>query len=670
MDGTLAQRYEILDELGQGGMSVVYRARDTTLDRIVAVKVLHEHLANKEENRSRFRREAQAIARLHHGNIVDVYDYSDEEDDQSFIVMEYIPGQNLRDFVDEHGAPPPEVAAMVAVVLADALAHAHDHGVIHRDLKPENVMVADGGRLALMDFGIAHVVDAETMTQTGSLLGSPAHMAPEIIDGQDVNRRSDIFSLGTVLYWLACGAFPFEGDNAPHLLRQVLEVNYRDPEQAEPRLSRDLSVVIERCLSREPDDRFESVETLREALREPLDVLDDDIDVAEELRKYFQNPADYTEEFEACIVDSLVERGRRAMEDGDVPTAIARFNRVLAYDPDNEVVADELEELNRRESSSLQHYAIGAAVLVAVTGVVAYVVFDEFSGSGRQVQSARTSVGRAVASARAASERGAAEWLGRHHADSIVARTWHNMATDRASGAAASVIARSESISAESRLRETSPAEDSTPPDDRLAMTDGTANSPSDVPGERIESPGAAEPVSSDQGSSAPRQEVEESFEYRFKILPLAATVYIDGRRYSVPQVLNGISLEQGVHHVEVTSPGCHTYSEEFRVDGPRADRMEIVLEWKDANIEVLSNRSAVVYLNGDRSRPHRIGADGEGATLEIPFGKADSDRRTSRRRLTLEIRPRDDMQLVRRHTVTLRPGEQTSVNVNFPVDR
>ena len=266
MIGTSVDRYRIVEELGHGGMSVVYRGVDSALERDVAVKVLHNHLAKKAENRQRFHREAKAIARLRHPNILEIYDFSSADAERSYIVMEYVEGENLRQFAARTGHPPPEVAALICLEIAYALEHAHDHGIIHRDLKPENVMVSSGGELKLMDFGIAHVIDAETMTATGSLMGSPAHMAPEIIDGQRADVRADVFALGTVLYWLAAGRLPFEGANAPQVLRKVLEGDCEDVESVDPRTGQQLGAIVRRCLATDPDDRYESVLAVRREL--------------------------------------------------------------------------------------------------------------------------------------------------------------------------------------------------------------------------------------------------------------------------------------------------------------------------------------------------------------------------------------------------------------------
>src|SRR5512147_2235178 len=176
-------------------MAAVYLGRDTALDREVAVKVLHPHLASRAESRARFSREARAVARLSHPNIVEIYDYSGDEARDSYLVTEFIHGRTLRAFAEEVGFGLPEVGVLLARALADALVHAHSAGVIHRDLKPENVMVAEGPRPAvkLADFGIARILASEErLTMTGALVGSPHHMAPEILEGRETDARSDL----------------------------------------------------------------------------------------------------------------------------------------------------------------------------------------------------------------------------------------------------------------------------------------------------------------------------------------------------------------------------------------------------------------------------------------------------------------------------------------------
>src|SRR5512134_178760 len=248
-------RYELLEQVGSGGMAVVYRGRDTALDREVAVKLLHPHLANSSESRARFAREARAVARLAHPGILEIYDYAGEAAVESYLVTEFVRSPTLRAFAQEVGFGFPEVGALVGRALADALVHAHSAGVIHRDLKPENVLVQPGERpvLKLADFGIARILASdERMTMTGALVGSPHHMAPEIVEGREADARSDVFSLGTLLYWLSTAKLPFAAPNPTAILRRVLEADFEDPRLAEPRVPDALAALVSSCLALEP----------------------------------------------------------------------------------------------------------------------------------------------------------------------------------------------------------------------------------------------------------------------------------------------------------------------------------------------------------------------------------------------------------------------------------
>ncbi|MCA9563018.1 MAG: serine/threonine protein kinase, partial [Myxococcales bacterium] len=257
--GTSVGKYTIREEVGFGGMSVVYRAEDDVLGREVAVKLLHGHLARRQDARERFHREARAVAKLHHPNIVEIYDYSAEESHNAYIVTEFIRGPTLREFVENRGVPFPEIGVMICVHVAEALQHAHSKGIVHRDVKPENIMIRPDGVVKLMDFGIARVRDGTKMTETGSLLGSPAHMAPEVIAGEEPDARADVFSFGTVLYYVTTGFLPFEGRNAPAMLRAISEGRYMPPEMRDARIGKDLGEVIVRCLEIEPGDRYDSI---------------------------------------------------------------------------------------------------------------------------------------------------------------------------------------------------------------------------------------------------------------------------------------------------------------------------------------------------------------------------------------------------------------------------
>jgi serine/threonine-protein kinase len=362
-------RYDLLEEVGSGGMAVVYRGRDTALDREVAVKLLHPHLAARPESRARFSREARAVARLSHPNIVEIYDYAGEAAVESYLVTEFVRGRTLRAFADDVGVGFPEIGALVARALADALVHAHAAGVIHRDLKPENVLVVEGGRPAvkLVDFGIARILESDDrMTMTGALVGSPNHMAPEIIEGREADARSDLFSLGTILYWLATGELPFAAPNPTATLRRVLEGDCRDPRELSPLVSDALAATIRRALAVDPEARSPSAA----ALRDELDAELAEAGLAEpdeELSAFLSDPAAYKAAFPVRLATALGDRGEEALRAGQTARALRLFNRVLAVDPENTRVAGHLARMKRRGQyrRAARWGALAAALLVA-----------------------------------------------------------------------------------------------------------------------------------------------------------------------------------------------------------------------------------------------------------------------------------------------------------------
>ena len=364
-------RYQLIEPVGSGGMAVVYRGRDTALEREVAVKLLHPHLAQAAESRARFSREARAVARLSHPNIVEIFDYSGDAAPEAYLVTEFIRGRTLRAFADEVGLADPEVGLLIGRALADALAHAHAAGVIHRDLKPENVMVQSGERPAvkLTDFGIARILASdERMTMTGALVGSPNHMAPEIVEGKEADERSDLFSLGTILYWLATGQLPFAAANPTATLRRAITGEFTEPRELSPKVSARLATLLTRCLSPDPAGRPTSAVEIRGTLDDILAEVGLERP-EEELERLLTDAAGYQAAFPARAVAALVPHGEEALRAGQRARALACFDRVLVLEPGNQVVAAHLRTLSRRRRWRRAARA-GGAVALLLAGLV------------------------------------------------------------------------------------------------------------------------------------------------------------------------------------------------------------------------------------------------------------------------------------------------------------
>lgn len=358
-------KYEVLGEIGHGGMATVYRARDIRLERLVALKVMHPHLRGAGEARARFSREAVTVARLHHPNILEIYDYSGEDSDTdiSFIATELLTGPTLKQFSDAHHEIPAEVAACFVIAIARALSAAHAEGVIHRDVKPENVLLHEARTVKLTDFGIAQLVDAQSMTTTGTVLGSPGHMAPEQVEGKECDVRSDIFALGTVLYLLATGRLPFVGRNPHQVLKQIVDGTFTDPQQARPSMGGELRRIILRAMHRDPTQRYQTADELAKDLSGFVAEVNIDNPVAT-LAEYLAAPGEFATRFRTQLIERLTQRGELAVKARDIPRAFDCFNRVLAIDEGNARVLEALTRLNR--STTLQH----GIVLGLVVGVV------------------------------------------------------------------------------------------------------------------------------------------------------------------------------------------------------------------------------------------------------------------------------------------------------------
>jgi predicted Ser/Thr protein kinase len=366
--GRVIDKYRILEEVGQGGMSVVYKGMDTSLNREVAVKVLHPHLASHDEARERFEREAHAVAKLRHENILEIFDYSGKESPDSYIVTEFIRGRTLRTFTAAHHIAFPEIAAMIVVEVCRALQHAHSLGVLHRDVKPENIMIREDGVLKLMDFGIAQIVDSQRMTVTGQLLGSPAYMSPEHIEGRPLDFRTDVFSVGILLYQLTTNELPFKGRNPHEILKRIAECRFLDARVVNPLVPDRLNKIIGKALARLPEDRYPDVGVLLDDLTRFLA----DLDLGEprsELLRFFRTPLPYEQAFRQRLIAALTQRGKEELTQKHAARALAMWNRVLTIDPANDEVLRLIDRLSHRRR--VKWGLVAGLALLALSGGVA-----------------------------------------------------------------------------------------------------------------------------------------------------------------------------------------------------------------------------------------------------------------------------------------------------------
>jgi beta-lactam-binding protein with PASTA domain/predicted Ser/Thr protein kinase len=251
-------RYRVLGRLGVGGMATVYLAEDSSLGRKVALKVMAERYAEDGEFVERFRREAQAAARLNHPNIIAVYDRG-EADGRPYIAMEYLQGRTLKQIIQKEGPLPPERAVAIAMQILAGLRYAHEHGVVHRDVKPHNVLVGDDGRIKVTDFGIAHAGDPQ-MTEVGSIVGTAQYLSPEQARGRSVGPQTDIYSLGVVLYEMLAGRVPFEGDSSVAIAMQHVSDEPPPLRSLAPDVPETLALVVAHAMLKDPAQRYGSAD--------------------------------------------------------------------------------------------------------------------------------------------------------------------------------------------------------------------------------------------------------------------------------------------------------------------------------------------------------------------------------------------------------------------------
>ena len=271
--GSLSGRYEIIDRLGSGGMSNVYRATDKILERTVAVKVLAEHLSDDERFVARFRREALAVAKLIHPNIVQVYD-TGVDDGRHYIVMEYVEGRSGAQLLQRHGALDPDTTVEIGKQACLGLDYAHRRGIVHRDVKPGNLMIvggpAGGGPMTvkLTDFGIARAAEQTRITQVGSVVGTAAYLAPEQVRGEEATPATDVYALGVVLYQFLTGRLPYEGSSLAELAVRQQNERPLPPTTYNDEVSETLSGAVLRALEGDPERRYSSADELAGGLEQ------------------------------------------------------------------------------------------------------------------------------------------------------------------------------------------------------------------------------------------------------------------------------------------------------------------------------------------------------------------------------------------------------------------
>jgi len=359
-------RYEILDKLGEGAMGVVYRARDSAIGRIVALKMLSAEVGAEEELHQRFQREAEAIGRLNHPNVVTVYDLG-HADGQLYMAMELLEGDDLRSLIETRAEIPLADRVRILMQICEGLGYAHARGVVHRDVKPANIHVSAGGKVKILDFGLARVAARETITRRGVILGTPDYMAPEQATGKGVDRRSDIFSAGAVFYEFLTLEKPFKGKTLHAVLYQIIQEEPDPLLTLNPELPTRLAAIVHRMLVKDPEKRYASMDEVGRDLH--------DIHFAMRRTRSRsvlpQPPVPGGEEVRARVREH-VGRGRAHFDAGRLAQAVEAMTEALVLDPPCEDAAEVIwRTLKKRQAGRPEPDPLDAATEQRVQALLA-----------------------------------------------------------------------------------------------------------------------------------------------------------------------------------------------------------------------------------------------------------------------------------------------------------
>jgi len=326
-------KYEIKTEIGIGGMARVFLAYDIFLKRDVALKMLHPYLTTEKEHLVRFEREAVLLANLDHPNIIRVYEYFTYESNY-FIASEYIKGETLKEFLLKHKPKFPAIGMMIGYIISDAINYAHKHNIVHRDIKPENIMISSSGELKVMDFGIARISNESTLTSTGAVLGSPAYMSPEQALGRDITKKTDVFSIGIVLYQLITGISPFQSTTPISTIRNIIRVHYDPASRYNGLIDNSYEKLFSKVLLKDYNKRVE-LSVLIEIIEDILIKEGIKDGYENELKNFFTFPDKYQEDLGEKLVSYYYKKALSFRKKHKTVLTLNYCNKVLEIDSNN-----------------------------------------------------------------------------------------------------------------------------------------------------------------------------------------------------------------------------------------------------------------------------------------------------------------------------------------------
>lgn len=340
--------YEIKQLIATGGMAAIYRAVHATTGQTVAIKILHGHLAQDKDFITRFGREARAAADLKHENIIDIIGYGEIEG-VYYISMEFVEGKSLKELINSVKFIPHDIALAIAYEICRGIEHAHQKGVVHRDIKPANILIAKDGHLKITDFGLAQAQDLTSITVTGAIVGTPAYMSPEQTAGKRIDTRSDLFSLGVVIYEMSTGTKPFQGDSYSSVIHAILTTPAPKPTEANPTVSEEISLIIEKMLQKDVDKRYQNVNQVSDDIYAYFKGQNVEVP-SKQIGTFINEPeriaqSAFQKEKETHLKRALYYT---TLGKANIDDAISEFVKVQYLDPGNTQAKTHLAELRRK----------------------------------------------------------------------------------------------------------------------------------------------------------------------------------------------------------------------------------------------------------------------------------------------------------------------------------
>lgn len=542
------ENYEIIKQIGKGGMSTVYLAREKLLDRIVAIKLLHPALSADPKNKERLKREAQAIAKLNNDNIVKVFNYF-EDNDASYIVMEFIDGTTLAEFILQNPVKYVEIALFLFLQIAKGIKYSHDLQIIHRDIKPENIMISKTGSIKITDFGIASILSEQKgLTTTGSVMGSPMFMSPEHINDEKIDHQSDIFSLGIILYNMLTNDLPFKGKNAGQILNNIFQCKYIHPQQINQAIPNNISKIIQKCLVSSKKERYQNVSEIIEDLTNYFNLLN--LDPEKEKNLFFENPNNYTFEFEDKIVKIYVNLAEKYLKEKSKFKALHFAQLVHCYNPANSEAKAIIRKIERGNISYLV-YILPVWVIALIVAIYFFAKNTSNSTDEKKIN---------------------VNWNHKSFLNGFKA------------------INKIKIPKFEIKVNNKKEIES-------IAMKDVVKNA-SNLDNIKKEDIKIINKVDKDENLNKNIIKISKIFALPIKITPKAASVYLNGEFYGYGNIQFVKIKTNQKNKLKITSKGCIDYEEELFYADPTAIPLTIRLKWDSAKLLIYNNAEGDVFLN------------------------------------------------------------------------